>query len=111
MSASLIRQSAKRESMISMAATMPAIDRRASSTVTPGPRSALPRTNAISASILGWMNRLSDTASPSAYTVEPSTGPWSGESTPIICCMGLDVRPTLYPITVSPSSTSMAVSC
>ena len=66
MSASLIRQSANRESTISTAATMPAMARRASSTLTPGPARPEPSTNAISASILGWMNADTGTASPSA---------------------------------------------
>ena len=66
MSASLIRQSANRESTISTAAVIPAIARRASSTLTPGPASGEPSTKAISASIFGWMNADTGTASPSA---------------------------------------------
>ena len=40
-----------------------------------GPASRSPSTNTISASIFGWMNRPSGTASPLAYRVEPNTGP------------------------------------
>ena len=65
-SASLIRQSANRESTISTAAVIPAIARRASSTLTPGPASGEPSTKAISASIFGWMNADTGTESPSA---------------------------------------------
>ena len=64
-SASLIRQSSMRESTISMAAAAPAMARWASVTVTPGPASRSPSTKTISASILGWMNRLSEISSPS----------------------------------------------
>ena len=66
MSASLIRQSANRESTISTAAVIPAIAARASSTLTPGPASGDRSTNAISASSFGWMNADTGTASPSA---------------------------------------------
>ena len=65
-SASLIRQSANRESTISTAAVMPAIARRASSTLTPGPARGDSSTKAISASIFGWMKPDSGTVSPSA---------------------------------------------
>ena len=65
-SASLIRQSANRESTISTAAVIPAMAARASSTLTPGPARGDRSTNAISASSLGWMNADTGTASPSA---------------------------------------------
>jgi hypothetical protein len=65
-SASLIRQSANLESTISTAAVMPAMARRASSTLTPGPASPDPSTNAISASSFGAMKAPRETASPSA---------------------------------------------
>ena len=64
-SASLIRQSAMRESTISMAATAPAMAACACVTVTPGPISRSPSTNTISASTLGAMNRLTGIVSPS----------------------------------------------
>ena len=64
-SASLIRQSAMRESTISMAATAPAIAACACVTVTPGPSSRSPITKTISASILGAMNRPAGMVSPS----------------------------------------------
>ncbi len=65
MSASLIFQSAMRESTISMPATAPAIAACACVTVTPGPCSRSPITNTISASTLGAMNRSSGIVSPS----------------------------------------------
>ena len=64
-SASLIRQSANRESTISTDAATPATARAAWVTETPGPSSRSPRTKTISASIFGWMNRESGTESPS----------------------------------------------
>ena len=65
MSASLIRQSAMRESTISIAAATPAIAGATSVGVIPGPCSREPSTNTISASTLGAMKRSSGIASPS----------------------------------------------
>ena len=65
MSASLIRQSAMRESTISTDAQTPAIARAASVTSTPGPWSRSPMTAMTSASTLGWISVDSETVSPS----------------------------------------------
>ncbi len=48
-----------------------------------------------SASILGWISVDIDTVPPSTWTVEPRMGAKSGESTPIILCIGFEVSPTL----------------
>ena len=48
-----------------------------------------------SASILGWMSVDSETVPPSTCAVERRMGAKSGESTPIIFCIGLEVSPTL----------------
>jgi hypothetical protein len=58
-----------------MPATAPAIAALACVRVTPGPASRSPRTNTISPSTLGAMSRLSDTVSPSRYSVDAMTGP------------------------------------
>jgi hypothetical protein len=74
-SASLMRQSRTRESMISTAATAPAAARRTSSAVQDGPVSGAPSTIAISASTLGWSSRSRSTSTPSGWTPPASTGP------------------------------------
>ncbi len=94
-SASLIRQSWNRESTISTDAHTPATAAAASVTSTPGPASREPITAMISASIFGWISVAIDTVPPSTCAVEPRIGAKSGESTPIICCIGLEVSPTL----------------
>ncbi len=74
-SASRMRQSAIRESMISMAATAPAAARRTSRAVQWGPASGAASTMAISASTLGWISRSRSTRTPSGWTPPASTGP------------------------------------
>ena len=74
-SASRIRQSATRESMISTAATAPAAARRTSRAVQCGPARGASSTMAISASTLGWISRSRSTPTPSGWTPPASTGP------------------------------------
>ena len=95
MSASLIFQSAIRESTISTAATSPAVAASACAGVQCGPVRSVARMTPISASTRGAMNRSTGSTAPSRNTPDAKTGPKSGESTPSSCCIGRRRQPQL----------------
>ena len=83
----------------------------ASSVVTPGPARSAASTNASSASTRGATSSVSDSSAPSSTSMSSVSTPNVGSSTPSICCVRREVRPSLRPRTVAPAATRRATLC